>query len=397
MGFEHTWRWFGPNDPVSLPEVRQTGAVGIVTALHHIPPGDIWTIEEIEKRKQIVESHGLRWSVVESLPVHENIKKQKGNFKTLIENYKQSLKNLAHCGIDTICYNFMPVLDWSRTNLHFVLPDGSITTQFNFAAFAAFDLFILGRKNAERSYTTEQIEHAQAYFRSLTEEEKMELTNTILLGLPGSLETYSLSQFRSALEEYESIKAATLREHLAYFIQQVAPVAEEEGIYLVIHPDDPPFSLLGLPRIVSNANDLRYILQAYDSYVNGLTLCTGSLGAGYFNQVADITQEFAPRINFLHLRNVSCSSNGDFTESDHLVGAVDMFTVMKTMLMEQHRRISEGRKDIRLPMRPDHGRLMIPDQPRKGIYPGYSLFGRMRGLAELRGMEFALRKILSLE
>lgn len=394
MGFEHTWRWFGPNDPITLPEIRQTGATGIVTALHHIPTGEIWSIDEIMKRKNLIESNGLRWSVVESLSVHENIKKQKGNYAKLIDNYKQSMRNLARCGIDTICYNFMPILDWSRTNLQVSYADGSITTQFVFTAFAAFDLYILKRTNAITNYSETQIESARTYYNSLSNEQKDELTQTILLGLPGSLESYTLPQFKSAIEEYASIDATTLRQHLAYFIQQIAPVAEEEGLYLVIHPDDPPFSLLGLPRIVSTAEDLDFILRTYDSPSNGLTLCTGSLGAGYFNDVASMAERFAQRINFLHLRNVTCSRDGSFTESDHLEGAVDMFRVIKTMLLEQKRRIEAGRNDTRLPMRPDHGRLMIPDQSRKGIYPGYSLFGRMRGLAELRGMEIAIQRTL---
>ncbi len=395
MAFEHTWRWFGPNDSITLPEIKQTGAVGIVTALHQIPLGEVWTVDEIEKRKTMIQQHGLYWSVVESLPVHENIKKQKGNYKQLIENYKTSLRNLAQCGIDTVCYNFMPVLDWSRTDLQVIFKDGSITSRFDYTAFAAFDVFILQRKNAGESYSPEQLKKAEEYYRSLTDSEKEKLINTILLGLPGSLEAYTLDQFKKALEEYNSIDASTLRLHLAYFIKEVAPVAEENGINLVIHPDDPPFSLLGLPRIVGTREDLLFILNAYNSPANGLTLCTGSLGAGYFNDVALLAQEFATRINFLHLRNVTRTSDGNFMENDHLAGDVDMFSVIKTMLLEQQRRINEGRKDTRLPMRPDHGRLMIPDMNRKGIYPGYSLFGRMRGLAELRGMEIAITRMLA--
>lgn len=394
MAFEHTWRWFGPHDPITLPEIKQTGATGIVTALHHIPVGDVWSIEEIERRKALITAEGLSWSVVESLPVHENIKKQKGNYRQLIDNYKQSLRNLAHCGIDTVCYNFMPVLDWSRTDLRVVFSDGSITTKFDFTAFAAFDLFLLKRKNAASAYTDEQQKKAKFYFDSLSEEQKKSLIETILLGLPGSLEAYTLEEFAAALHEYDTIDTQTLRSHLAYFIQQVAPVAEEVGINLVIHPDDPPFSLLGLPRIVGTKDDLEFILKSYNSPANGLTLCTGSLGAGYFNDVALLAKEFAPRINFLHLRNVTATPEGNFMEDDHLTGRVDMFSVIKTMLLEQQRRLQEGRKDIRLPMRPDHGRLMIPDQSRKGIYPGYSLFGRMRGLAELRGMELAISRML---
>lgn len=394
MPFEHTWRWFGPHDPVTLPEIKQTGATGIVTALHHIPTGEVWSVEEIEKRKQLLEAHGFRWSVVESLPVHENIKKQTGNFKQLIENYKLSLRNLGKCGIDTVCYNFMPVLDWSRTDLNVRYHDGSITSRFDYVAFAAFDLFILKRENAVDTYDDETLSKARQYYESLSYEQKKQLEETILLGLPGSLETYSLTELNNAIRNYASISRDTLREHLAHFIREVTPVAEEAGIYLVIHPDDPPFSLLGLPRIVSNADDFHYITSVYDSYHNGIALCTGSLGAGAFNCVSDIAQQFAQRINFLHLRNVVSTPDRNFMESDHLVGVVDMFAVIKTMLLEQKRRISIGRTDVRLPMRPDHGRLMIPDQHKQGIYPGYSLFGRMRGLAEIRGMEVVIQRII---
>jgi len=390
MAFEKTWRWFGPNDPISLKEIKQTGATGIVTALHHIPIGEVWTVDEILKRKNIIESEGFTWSVVESVPVHEDIKKRKGNYKLYINNYKETIRNLGKCGIDTVCYNFMPVLDWSRTDLEAVYEDGSITTKFETKAFAAFDLFILKRNKAEKDYTDEQIKQAEIYFRSLNEKQKEKLINTILFGLPGSWETYSLEEFQKALNEYSDISDEELRNNLIDFIKEIIPVAEESNVFMVIHPDDPPRSLLGLPRIVSSKSNIEKILNAVDSPYNGLTLCTGSLGAGFHNDVVDITRSFKDRINFLHLRNVTRNSNGDFMEADHLNGDVNLYDIMKILLYEQKRRIVAGRKDIRMPMRPDHGRLMIPEQNKKGIYPGYSLFGRMRALAELRGLELGI-------
>jgi mannonate dehydratase len=396
MGFEQTWRWFGPNDPITLKEIKQTGATGIVTALHHIPSGEIWTVDEILKRKQIIESEGLQWSVAESISVHENIKKRKNNYTQMIENYKESIKNLGLCGVDTVCYNFMPVLDWSRTDLRVEFKDGSITTKFELNVFAAFDLFILKRPGAEKDYTNDQIIKAEQYYRSMDEAQKKQLVQTILLGLPGSLEAYTLDEFRTALHEYDRIGEKELRDHLFSFLREIIPVAEAAGVFMAIHPDDPPFSLLGLPRVVSNKKDVEQILNTVDSPSNGLTLCTGSFGAGYKNDLVDITNNFACRINFVHLRNVVRNENGDFLEDNHLDGDIDLYNVMRTLLLEQKRRAAEGRKDRRLPMRPDHGHLMIPDQTREGIYPGYSLFGRMRGLAELRGLELGIVRSLNL-
>lgn len=390
MAMEQTWRWFGPNDPYSLKEIKQTGAKGIVTALHQIPVGEVWSVEEIRERKNTIESEGLHWSVVESLPVHENIKKQKDNYKELIENYKISLRNLAECGIDTVCYNFMPVLDWSRTQLRVEFYDGAITTQFNADAFAAFDLFILQRKGAEKYYSDDQIKSAKKCFDSMSQEDKDELLKTVLLGLPGSLEAYTPGEFKKALAEYDEIDEEKLREHLYYFIKQIAPVAEEIGINLAIHPDDPPWSLLGLPRIVGSRKDLEGIINTYDSPVNGITLCTGSLGAGFNNDLVGMSAEFAHRINFVHLRNLTRNEKGDFMEAYHLEGDIDLYGVIKNLLLEQEKRKEVGRKDFRMPMRPDHGHLMLPEFEKKGIYPGYSLFGRMRGLAELRGLELGI-------
>lgn len=394
-GFEQTWRWFGPKDPITLKEIKQTGATGIVNALHQIPVGEIWPIEEILRRKKIIEDEGFNWSVVESLPVHENIKKRKDNYQLLIDNYKQSIRNLAECGIDTICYNFMPVLDWSRTDLNVVFKDESITTKFESKVFAAFDLFILKRKDAEKDYNEDQITAAKNYYEKMTGGEKEKLLQTVLLGLPGSLEAYTIEEFKSALAEYNKIGDAQLRENLYGFIKEIIPVAEESGMLMAIHPDDPPWSLLGLPRIVGNKKDIQQIINAVDSPSNGITFCTGSFGASFKNNLVDMAESFAHRVNFIHLRNLTRNENGDFMESFHLEGDVDIYGVVKAFLLEQKRRKEEARKDTRMPMRPDHGNLMIPDQNREGIYPGYSLFGRMRGLAELRGMELGI--ILSLE
>jgi mannonate dehydratase len=396
MGFEQTWRWFGPKDPITLKEIKQTGATGIVTALHHIPSGEVWTVDEIKKRKLAIEAEGLRWSVAESLPVHEHIKKRQKNSRQLIENYKESIRNIGSCGIDTVCYNFMPVLDWSRTDLHVEFKDGSITTKFEANVFAAFDLFILKRPGANKNYSEEQISNAESLYRSMDEAQKNRLVQTVLLGLPGSLEAYTLDEFRAALHEYDGIGEQELRENLLSFIREIIPAAETAGVFMAIHPDDPPFSLLGLPRVVSSKQDVEQIVHSMDSRSNGLTLCTGSFGAGYKNDLVDITSNFANRINFVHLRNVMRNENGDFLEDNHLDGDIDIYNVMRSLLLEQKRRAGEGRTDRRMPMRPDHGHLMIPDLQREGIYPGYSLFGRMRGLAELRGLELGIIRSLNL-
>lgn len=396
MSLEQTWRWFGPKDPILLKEIKQTGASGIVTALHHIPTGEIWNIDEIIKRQELIEAEGLKWSVTESLPIHEDIKKRRGNYKKFIENYKISIRNLGKCGIDTICYNFMPVLDWSRTNLQVQFKDGSITSKFEIKVFAAFDLYILKRKNAEKDYTPEQINDAKKYFESLNDKEKENLINTVLLGFPGSGESYTLEGLRAAINEYNFLNAEDLSENLFYFLKEIIPSAEETGVLMGIHPDDPPRSLLGLPRVVSNKDDIQKILRSVDSASNGITLCTGSLGAGIKNNLVEIAESFASRINFIHLRNVKNSGDDGFIEENHLDGDVDMYGVMKALLIEQNHRKDTGRKDFRMPFRPDHGHLMIPDQNREGIYPGYSLFGRMRGLAELRGLELGIRLSLGL-
>ena len=394
MALEQTWRWFGPTDPITLKEIRQTGAAGIVTALHHVPAGQAWSVEEIQARKNLIEENGLSWSVAESIPVHEDIKKHKGRYRQLIEHYRESIRNLGKCGISTVCYNFMPLLDWARTDLRVRYRDGSITTRFESTAFAAFDMFILRRPGAEGDYSVEEISKATRRFESLTETQREELVATVLLGLPGSLEAFSLEGLRSALHEYKDIGPRELRAHLYDFLGEIIPTAEESGVLMGIHPDDPPRSLLGLPRVVSDASDIEKLLRVVDSPSNGITLCTGSFGAGIQNDVPAMAERFAGRINFVHLRNVSRNTEGDFVEEDHLEGDVDMYAVMRTLLLEQKRREFEGRKDVRIPMRPDHGHLMLPDEHRKNIYPGYSLFGRMRGLAELRGLELGIARSL---
>ncbi len=390
MAFEHSWRWFGPDDPVTLAEVRQAGATGIVSALHHIPVGRIWTVGEIMKRKRIIEAAGLKWTAVESLSVHEDIKKRSGGYREYIQNYLASIRNLGQCGIDTVCYNFMPVLDWVRTDLNAIYRDGSITTRFDTKVFAAFDMFILKRPGAEQDYGDRLLEGARRYYQSMNENQKEELTRTALLGLPGSLETYTLAEFKSMLQEYRDIGKEDLRQNLCDFLKAIIPAAEESGVYMTIHPDDPPWSLLGLPRIAGSESDIEKILNMIDSPSNGLALCSGSLGAGFENDLPAISQRFAGRINFIHLRNVQRNENGDFVETAHLEGDINLYEVMKTLIVEQQKRIAAGRKDVRMPMRPDHGLLLLPEQHKKGIYPGYSLFGRMKALAELRGMETAI-------
>ena len=396
MPFEQTWRWFGPKDPVSLKEAKQAGVAGIVTALHDIPVGEVWPSDAILKRKEIIEAEGLHWSVAESVPVHENIKKRTGDYRRLIDNYKESIRNLGRCGIRTICYNFMPVLDWSRTDLHVTFRDGSITTKFKMSAFAAFDLFILKRHDAEKNYTDKQIAGAKDFFKTLSESQKEELTRTVLFGLPGSLQAYTLEEFRSAIGQYENIGENDLRENLLSFIKEIIPAADESGVLMAIHPDDPPWSLLGLPRVVRNEKDIEAILGASDSPANGVTLCTGSFGAGYHNDLVAMAKRFAQRINFVHLRNVVRNADGDFLEENHLEGDIDIYGVMKALLIEQKRRADLGMANTQMPMRPDHGHLMLPDQHTQGIYPGYSLFGRMRSLAELRGMESGIVRSMGL-
>lgn len=388
MLMHQTMRWYGPNDEVSLSDIRQSGCAGVVTALHQIPVGEVWPVSAIAERKQLIEAAGMSWTVVESLPVSDDIKRQSGDYLRHIENYKESLRNLAAEGIKVITYNFMPVLDWLRTDVYYPKGDGSTMLYFNRLDYLVFDLYLLGRPGAEKEYTEEQVAKAKKRYDSMTGAQRQHLFSNMMLGLPGSDESFTAAQVLTELEKYKGIDTAQLKEHLFYFLQQVVPVAAEAGVKMAIHPDDPPYPVLGLPRIMSTEQDAADLLEAVPSPANGLCFCTGSFGAREDNNVPAMLKRFGDSVHFLHIRNTKRDEEGNFYEADHLGGDTDMYEVIREVLAIQQRR------GLSLPMRPDHGHQMLDDLKKK-TYPGYSAIGRLKGLAEIRGVEYALHRAMT--
>jgi len=390
---QQTFRWFGPDDPVTLAAIAQTGATGIVTALHQVPCGDVWGIEEVRERRKMINKEGFTWAVVESVNIHESIKTGSKGRDRYIDNYIQTLTNLAAEGTLTVCYNFMPVLDWTRTHLDYRLANGASALLYNATALAAFDLYILEREDAYNEFSPEQQQAAKFYFDSLCDDDKLLLTNTILAGLPGTDEVFTINEFKEHLRKYSEVDGPALKENLFYFLRAIIPHAEKLGIKMCIHPDDPPFPILGLPRIASSLADLTDAANCCPSIANGITLCTGSLGASGKNDIPRIIKELGSKIHFLHLRNVQQLPDGGFYEADHLAGSVDMYEVMKVIINEQIARKNAGRTDIAIPMRPDHGHKLLDDF-NYNTYPGYSVIGRLKGLAELRGLEMGIKGVV---